>query len=302
MFSLLKKDAEKRQRQQLQAATIVLIVASIVLFIGGIVLITAQSTGALTFTGSISTARVTAGSYSNSIECEGVVAPIRVTAVTTKAPGAVTSVAVSDGQYVKQGTVLFEMQDGDEAPQPITASVSGTVMNLQVTQGMSSEELASLGAAMSIADMNVLVGVVRVPEYISVLLNSGEYVSMTSSVTPNEQYHGMLMGLTKEEDPELTSTGQALYDAKIMFDDIGSLKVGDPIVAQMDVKDYGQVFYVPASAVREIDGVAYVQIVRQDETIEQHQVELLGSTKEDQKIIKSDMLTSETIVRTDWDG
>ena len=35
--------------------------------------------------------------------------------------------------------------------------------------------------------------------------------------------------------------------------------------------------YVPANAVREIDGTAYVDIVRSNGTIEQHQVELLGT-------------------------
>lgn len=300
MVSLLEKDAFKRERRQLRSGIYVLILAVVVLFCGGVILISAQSMGALVFSGSISTASVTPGSYSNVVECEGSVAPIRVTTVTSKTPGTVSSVAVHEGQYVRQGAVLFEMQDGEESPQPITASVSGTVMNVNVAIGMTSNELATLDYAMEIADMNVLVGIVKVPEFVSVLLDDGEYVSMTSSATPGVKYQGMLMGLSKEKTTELTNAGQALYDAKIMFDGIGALHVGDPLVARMDVEDYGQVFYVPASAVEEINGVSYVQIVRHNGTIEQHQVEMLGTEKSGQKIVKSDILTSETIVRTDW--
>lgn len=297
MFSLLQKDAERRQRNQLRSAIFVLIVAVVILFCGLVVLITAQSAGGLIFAGSITTARVEAGSYSNEIECEGVVAPIRVADVITKAEGSVASVAVHDEQYVKQGAVLFEMVEGD-ARQPITASVSGTVINVNVTENMTSEELATLDYAMQIADMNVLIGVVKVPEYVSVLLGKGEYISATSSATPGVKYHGMLMGLSKDKAAELTNTGQALYDAKIMFDHSGTLKVGDPLIAQMTIEDYGQVFFVPASAVEEIEGIAYVQIVRANGTVEQHQVELLGTSASGQKIIKSDILSAETVVRT----
>lgn len=302
MVSLFKRDAEKRERRQLQAATIVLIAAAIIILGGGLILLAAQGAGALRFADSVPTTQVEAGVYSNTIECEGAVAPIRVVKIDTKVPGEVSFVAVSDGQYVRQGAVLFEMRDGDAEPQPITASVSGTIMNIKVEQGMTSDEVASLGSAMDIADMNVLVAEVQVPEYVSMLLEDGEYVSMTSSATPGARYQGMLVGLSKDKDVELTSTGQALYDAKIMFDDSGALQVGDPIIARMDVEDYGQVFYVPASSVKEDEGIAYVQIVRHDGTIEQHQVEFLGTGESGQKIIKSDILSSETIVRTDLSG
>ena len=165
---------------------------------------------------------------------------------------------------------------------------------------MTSDQLAQAGMAMQIADMNVLVGVVQVPEYVSVLLEDGQYANVTSTVTPGVHYKGMLTGLSKDSgSSSLTSSGQALYDASIMFDDPGSLKVGDPIDAQMRIDDFGQVFYVPANAVREIDGTAYVDIVRSNGTIEQHQVELLGTGDDGRKIIKGDVLTSETTIRAD---
>lgn len=299
MFSLLKKDEEKRQRRQLQAAAIVLMVAAVLVFGGVIIMISAQSVGALKFAGAYTGARVVPGSYSNTIECSGTVQPIRVTPVTTKAPGSVSAVYVTEGQYVRQGTVLFEVREGAGEPQQVTASATGTVMDMHVAVGMTGDALAAAGYAMQIADMNVLVGVVKVPEFVSVLLENGEYVSMSSPVTPQASYHGILTGLSKDKTVELNASGQALYDATIMFDDTGALRVGDPIIAQMHVEDYGQVFYVPAGAVEEINGIAYVQIMRVDGTVEQHQVELLGTADTGEKIVKSDVLSTESTVRAD---
>lgn len=294
-----QKNADTRQAVKLRTAAYALIVIAAIVLGGGLFMVAAHGSGMFKTTGAYTTTRLTPGSYSNTIECDGSVAPIRVTDVSTKAKGSVTAVHVKDGQYVKQGTVLFEMQDGQEQPQAITASVSGTVTNLKVAVGMTSDQLAQEDAALQIADMNVLIGVVQAPEYVSVLLEAGQYVSITSTATPGVTYAGMLMGFSKDSSSSLTSSGQALYDASIMFDDSGKLKVGDPIVAQMHIEDYGQVFYVPASAVREVDGVAYVDIVRAKGTIEQHQVELLGTSDDGSKIVKGDVLTSETTIRAD---
>ena len=300
MFFQSKKNADTRQEMKLRTAAYALIVIAAIVLGGGIFMVAAHGSGLFKTTGAYTTTQLTPGSYSNTVECEGNVAPIRVTDVSTKTKGTVTAVHVKDGQYVKQGTVLFEMQDGQDGPQAITASVSGTVTNLKVTVGMTSDQLAQAGPAMQIADMNVLIGVVHTPEYVSVLLEAGQYVSITSAATPGVRYQGMLTGFSKNTSTStLTSSGQALYDASIMFDDPGTLKVGDPIVAQMHIEDYGQVFYVPASAVREIDGVAYVDIVRAKGTIEQHQVELLGTSDDGSKIVKGDLLTSETTIRAD---
>lgn len=295
-----QKNADTRQEMKLRTAAYALIVVAAIVLGGGLFMVAAHDSGMFKTTGAYTTTQLVPGSYSNTIECQGSVAPIRVTDVSTKTKGTVTAVHVKDGQYVKQGTVLFEIQDGSDEPQAITASVSGTVTNLKVAVGMTSDQLAQEDAALQIADMNVLIGVVQTPEYVSVLLEAGQYVSITSTATPGITYAGMLTGFSKDSSSSsLTSSGQALYDASIMFDDPGKLKVGDSIVAQMHIEDYGQVFYVPASAVREIDGVAYVDIVRAKGTIEQHQVELLGTSDDGSKIVKGDVLTSETTIRAD---
>lgn len=300
MFFQSKKNADTRQEMKLRTAAYALVVIAAIVLGGGLFMVAAHGSGMFKTTGAYTTTQLTPGTYSNVVECSGNVEPIRVTDVSTKVAGTVTAVHVRDGQYVKQGAVLFEIQDGAGELQAITASVSGTVTNLRVTVGMTSAELAQGGAALQIADMNVLIGVVQVPEYVSVLLEDGQYANITSTATPGVHYKGMLTGLSRDSGPSsLTGSGQALYDASIMFDDPGSLKVGDPIDAQMRIEDYGQVFYVPASAVREVDGVAYIDIVRSKGTIEQHQIELLGTSDDGSKIIKGDVLTSETTIRAD---
>ena len=300
MFSRFRKNEDARQEMKLRSAATALAAVAVIILGAGFFMLVALASGYIKTTGTYTTTKLVAGSYSSTVECSGSVEPIRVTDVNTKAAGTVTAVYVQDGQYVKQGTVLFEIQDAGADAQAITASVSGTVMNMVVAMGMTSDQLAQAGMAMQIADMNVLVGVVQVPEYVSVLLEDGQYANVTSTVTPGVHYKGMLTGLSKDSgSSSLTSSGQALYDASIMFDDPGSLKVGDPIDAQMRIDDFGQVFYVPANAVREIDGTAYVDIVRSNGTIEQHQVELLGTGDDGRKIIKGDVLTSDTTIRAD---
>lgn len=299
MLRGLRKNVVARHRAQLHMATIALVVVAFVVFGGGALLLAAQVTGSLKLTGSYATTQVVAGAYSNTIECAGSIQPYRVTSVATSTPGTVTSVYVREGDYIRQGTVLFDVQDGSGVTQSVTASVSGTVRGLNVEPGMASDAFATDLPALQIADMNVLVGVVQVPEYVSMLVRSGQYVSVSSPVTPGVDYEGMITGFSKEATPTLTDAGQAQYDATIMFDDLGTLQVGDSIVAEVRIDDYGEVYYVPACAVEEIDGVAYVDIVRADATVRRHQVELLGTDDSGNKIVYGDVLTSETVIRAD---
>lgn len=295
-----KRNADARQEMKLRTAASALIVVAALVFGGGLFMMGAHASGLIKTTGAYTTTRLVPGTYSNTIECNGSVMPIRVTDVDTKAKGSVTVVHVRDGQYVKQGTVLFEMRDGQDEPQVITASVAGTVTNLKVAVGMTSDQLAQQGPALQIADMNVLIGVVQTPEYVSVLARSRPIREHYLDGNAWRALPGHAHGFSKNpSSSSLTSSGQALYDASIMFDNSGALKVGDPIVAQMHIEDYGQVFYVPATAVREIDDVAYVDIVRANGTVEQHQVELLGTSDDGSKIVKGDILTSETVIRAD---
>lgn len=298
--SIRDKENEARQRVRQHRAAVALALMAAVVAIGAIVVFAAMNSGTARSTGSYKMMTLTAGSYSSTVECDGEVEPIKVADVTTNASGTVTAVRVKDGDYVRKGDVLFEMRSDGQEASPVAASVAGIVTDLRVKEGMGSDELSNDTPAMRIADMNVLVGVVKVPEYISVLLKNGQYASMTSPATPNVSYQGMLMSLTTSSSG-LNEEGQTPYDAKIMFDDIGSLKVGDPITASFDIDDYGEVFYVPSEAVKEDDGMAYVCILRPHNTIEQHQVELLGTSDSGEKIIKSDDLTNETVIRADLD-
>lgn len=158
-----KRNADARQEMKLRTAASALIVVAALVFGGGLFMVGAHASGLIKTTGAYTTTRLVPGTYSNTIECNGSVMPIRVTDVDTKAKGSVTVVHVRDGQYVKQGTVLFEMRDGQDEPQVITASVAGTVTNLKVAVGMTSDQLAQQGPALQIADMNVLIGVVQTP-------------------------------------------------------------------------------------------------------------------------------------------
>lgn len=295
----LRQALDRRHYSQIQFATIALIAMTIIIALGACVLLGAYYSGALKLTGSYATTQLIPGTYSNTIECEGSVQPMRVTNVTTKATGAVTKVYVHNGQYVPQGTILFDIGEDQSTAQAITSSVAGTVANISIHEGTTSAEIESSEYAMQIMDMNVLVGMIQVPEYVAELLENGQYITLSSSATPNVEYGGIITGTYRSESASLSSSGQILYDAKVVFDGVGNLHVGDPLIAKIYIDDYGQVYYVPAAAVEEIDGAAYIDIVRASGTVEQHQIELLGTNDDGYKIITGNVLTSETVIRSD---
>lgn len=295
------KDASGKQRVQMRNAAIALAVAAILVFGGGSALIMARNAGLFRQPGDYTTTRLIPGSYSDTIECPGYVRPIRVTDVGMPERGTVHAVLVKNGDYVRQGDTLFEVQEEGVEPQAVTAPVSGTVTDLAIEPEMPAGQLQADNPALRIVDMNVLVGVVQVPEYVSTLVKAGQYVSAVSDMTPGVTYQGMVTGFTKGAAGAVSSEGYALYDATVMFDSLGKLQVDAPITVRMHIEDYGQVYYVPASAVAELDGIAYVDIVRSGKTIERHQVELLGTSDAGSKIIRGDVLTSETVIRANLD-
>ena len=132
MFSRFRKNEDARQEMKLRSAATALAAVAVIILGAGFFMLVALASGYIKTTGTYTTTKLVAGSYSSTVECSGSVEPIRVTDVNTKAAGTVTAVYVQDGQYVKQGTVLFEIQDAGADAQAITASVSGTVMNLSL--------------------------------------------------------------------------------------------------------------------------------------------------------------------------
>lgn len=302
MFGRMGEKREGVRREQMLSVAMALCVAVVLVTLGALYLFFAMSSGLVKTMGDYETTRVVPGTYSNTIECNGAIEPIHVVDVHAPVKGVVTAVRVADGDYVRQGRVLFEMANAEGEAVAVEAEMSGTVANLNVQAGMTSDQIDERGSALQIADMNVLVGTVRIPEYVASHIEKGQWVRVFASDGTRVGYDGMVTGFARSDDQELTGSGQPLYDMFIMLNGGDDLRVGTPILVLIDIDDYGKVYYVPKSAVREQGDAAYVEIVHASGLVEQHQVELLGTTEDGKRIIKGSALTSETILRADFEG
>jgi len=92
----------------------------------------------------------------------------------------------------------------------------------------------------------------------------------------------------------------ARYQVQLTLDDISSkLKYGMSIKANIELRDFGTVYYVPASAVSQNSTGAYVEVVFNDKTTKEHGVTVLDTTDDGQAIIQSNTLNKDTTIRTD---
>lgn len=288
----MQKTANQKRKQTGVRAAFLALAVCVVVLLGGVILLLFQlQTGGVLVRSGIATTRLVASTYSNTISCSGSIQPIATADVYIPASETVVSVAVADGAYVTQGDTLFTTEN-----EHIEAEISGTITDLKVNAGMSGDDLGGQ-PAMRIADMNVLVGVVRVPQAAAPYVTVGSEGDVTVPSMPGFELMGTLLDISDEEKAD--SQNRLYHEAVIVFGDTGELSVASAIEAQIVIEDYGKVYYVPSSAVLERDGCSYVDVVYTNNTIERHQVTHLGETGDGQKIIAGDALAEGTTIRAD---
>lgn len=289
---------EKLNKQMRNGAFVFALVAAVVLF-GAYMLITRTYSGVIKAPGDYSTTRLVLGAYSGTIECTGTVEPIHTYDVYQTTDATITDVLVKENDYVRRGTALYVAQDGQGVSTTVTAEATGIVRNLGVQAGISTDQIDMNNPVMQIVDQNVLVGIIQVPENAVSLIEVGQEANTSFTSAQGSVITGVITDISSEPSSKSTQDGQTAYDATLMFNDDSNLRVGTEIVAKVSIKDYGQVYYVPAAAVKVQDGLAYVDIVYAKGTIEEHQVQLLGTNDDGSKIIKGDVLADGTTIRAD---
>lgn len=307
----------KSAQDEIRYTFFALLVLAIIMVGGAFVLIVMLQAGFIPTRSSVPTVKLSQGSYSNSVDCAGVIEPIGVHDVYAPVAGKVVSVAVHEGDIVVQGASLFVVQSpmansssgqseagsGSTSSETqtlgrveVTAETSGTVTNLRVAAGDVVSDPEKL-PVMQIADMNVLVASIQLPEDVLPYVKRGMEVDVTAPSRPGYVLKGTITDIANSTDAD--TENRAYRRATVMFGDTDDLKVGDKITARIDIDDYGKVYYAPPAAVLEKDGCAYVDIVFAGKTIERHQVRLLGTSDDGQKIIAGDALAEGTTVRAD---
>lgn len=181
----------------------------------------------------------------------------------------------------------------------VKAGESGTVVNLQAEKGMTVANLNAQGAALQIADLDSLVGIVQVPESSVSAVSRGQEATITSESLPDTEIGATVSKVADSPNDDKDENGNLTYNVTLTIGSDSKAKIGMGITASIEVQDFGTVYYVPQSAVVDKGGVSYVEVIYNDNTTEQHQVVVVGTADDGSAVITSDSLLQNTTILSD---
>ena len=239
----------------------------------------------------------------------------------------------------------------------VTAPSDGTVVDLKVQKGMTSQAVNSQGAALQIADLSTLTAVVTVPASQIATITTGLKATVTSSSLPDQTIgatvskvgdapvaasgstqdassasSGSGTGNAAATNSNATQTGARVqktassnsgsssgsgsgsstgsgsnaasgtgqssqdsstsyYEVTLTLEKADNAKVGMEVSAAIELKEYSTVYYVPSKAVSQSGSYSYVEVVYNDNTTKQHQVQVLDTADDGQLIIQGSTIT-----------
>ncbi len=238
----------------------------------------------------------------------------------------------------------------------VVAPADGTVVDLKVQKGMTSQAVNSQGAALQIADLATLTAVVTVPASQIATISTGLKATVTSSSLPDQTINATVSKVgdapvaasTSGQDSSNANAGTggnsssnassttkqtsastqhaassnsnsnsnaasgsssnsnaasgsasgqssdsstSYYEVTLTLDKADNAKVGMEVSAAIELKEYSTVYYVPSKAVSQSGSYAYVEVVYNDSTTKQHQVQILDTADDGQLIIQGSTIT-----------
>ena len=87
------------------------------------------------------------------------------------------------------------------------------------------------------------------------------------------------------------NSSTSYYEVTLTLEKADNAKVGMEVSAAIELKEYSTVYYVPSKAVSQSGSYAYVEVVYNDNTTKQHQVQILDTTDDGQLIIQGSTIT-----------
>lgn len=181
----------------------------------------------------------------------------------------------------------------------VRAGESGTVVNLKAEKGMTTGNLNAKGAAMQIADLDTLVAVVKVPESSVSSVSRGQEATVTSTSLPNRKIQATVSKIASTPNDSENGNGEKTYNATLTIGSDKKAKVGMGVTAEIELQDFGTVYYVPQTAIQDKDGLTYATVIYDDGTTEQHQVVVVGTADDGSQVIKADSLAQGTTILSD---
>ncbi len=214
-----------------------------------------------------------------------------VTSVIPGVSGKVTKVYVRNNQYVKEGDLLFQIDDTDYANAQtkanieysdlqlslqsytkeldnynITAPIDGVVLSKSYkvgdTIGSSSNSSATL---MTVADTSKMVFNLAVDELEISSVQVGQTADITADALPNETFTGAVTKIAKEGT---SSNGVTTYQVELTIEAPGGLISGMNVNAEIIIQKAENALYLPVAAVTNITGERGFVLVKDDSAVQ----------------------------------
>ncbi len=181
----------------------------------------------------------------------------------------------------------------------IKAEATGTVTDLKATVGASISDVRGQGAALQIADPKKLVVVCSVPESETDAMSRGQEATVTGIAPDGGQTPATVSKIATVPNGNSAPGGGACFDVTLELSTQQGLQLNAEVSATIQLQDFGMVFYVPKNAVLEEDGESYIEMIYDDNSTAKHQVQVIATADDGQKIIRGNALSNGARIRAD---
>ena len=210
----------------------------------------------------------------------------------------------------------------------VVAPIAGTVVDVKVQKGMTSQAVNSQGAAVQIADLDTMTAVVQVPAAQISTISTGLKATITSSSLPDQKINATVSKVadtpTQNDSAQLsagtqqngssqsdtdtqgssdgsdsTGSNDSTYAVTLTLEKADNVKLGMSVTAAIELKEFSTVYYVPSTAISQNGTYAYIEVVYNDNTTKQHQVQVIDTADDGQVVIQGGTITEGQRILTD---
>lgn len=193
----------------------------------------------------------------------------------------------------------YQSMQAREESLSVEAEAGGTITDLKAAVGASVSDVRGQGAAMQIADPKILVVVCSVPESETDAMSRGQDATVTGISADGSETPATVSKIASTPNGTKAPDGGNCFDVTLELPTQEGLQKGAEVSATIQLQDYGVVYYVPKKAVLEEGDENYVEVIYSDNSSARHQVEVIATADDGQKIIRGNALSNGAKIRAD---
>ena len=193
----------------------------------------------------------------------------------------------------------YQSMQAREESLSVEAEAGGTITDLKAAVGASVSDVRGQGAAMQIADPKILVVVCSVPESETDAMSRGQDATVTGISADGSETPATVSKIASTPNGTKAPDGGNCFDVTLELPTQEGLQKGAEVSATIQLQDYGVVYYGPKKAVLEEGDENYVEVIYSDNSSARHQVEVIATADDGQKIIRGNALSNGAKIRAD---